>query len=186
MEDAQILELFWKRDENALKAVDEKYNAYCFKIAWDMLKSREDSEECVNDTWFSAWKYIPPKRPTVLSVFLGRITRGFAIDRLRKKYAEKRPDLHIMEFQQELGELNRLTENILEERLERQELAELFSSFLKGLKLRERDIFIQRYWKMVSIREIAQRHGISESAVKQSLFRTRKKLRRRLEEEGKR
>ena len=89
MEDAKIVELFWERKECAIQAASDKYNSFCFRIAYKILYSREDSEECVNDTWFAAWRYIPPKKPSVLSAFLGRITRGFAIDCLRKKSAEK-------------------------------------------------------------------------------------------------
>lgn len=84
MEDTYIIELFWSRDESAIQLVDKKYNSTCYSIAWKLLMNREDSEECVNDTWFAAWRYIPPKRPPKLVAFLGKITRGFAIDMLRK------------------------------------------------------------------------------------------------------
>lgn len=86
MEDTYIIELFWSRDESAIQLVDKKYNSTCYSIAWKILMNREDSEECVNDTWFAAWRYIPPKRPPKLVAFLGKITRGFAIDMLRKKH----------------------------------------------------------------------------------------------------
>ena len=86
MEDEKIIELFWQRDETALTEVENKYANYCFAIAWKILMNREDSEECVNDTWLAAWNTIPPKRPSILPSFLGRITRNFAIDTLRKKY----------------------------------------------------------------------------------------------------
>lgn len=84
MEDNYIIDLFWSRDENAIQLVDKKYRSTCYSIAWKILMNREDSEECVNDTWFAAWRYIPPKRPPRLVAFLGKITRGFAIDMLRK------------------------------------------------------------------------------------------------------
>ena len=86
MKDVRIIELFWQRDETALTEVENKYANYCFAIAWKILMNREDSEECVNDTWLAAWNTIPPKRPSILPSFLGRITRNFAIDTLRKKY----------------------------------------------------------------------------------------------------
>ena len=62
MEDTYIIDLFLRRDENAIKLVDKKYNAVCYSIAWKILTNRKDSEECVNDTWFAAWRYIPPQK----------------------------------------------------------------------------------------------------------------------------
>lgn len=102
MDDIYIINLFWNRDENAIKLVDEKYRPTCYSIAWRILSNREDSEECVGDTWFAAWRYIPPKKPPRLIAFLGKITRGFAIDMLRKKYAAKRVDMHIADITEEV------------------------------------------------------------------------------------
>ena len=106
MEDTYIIDLFWRRDENAIQLVDKKYNSTCYSIAWKILMNREDSEECVNDTWFAAWRYIPPKRPPKLVAFLGKITRGFAIDMLRKKHAAKRTDMHIADITEDVESLN--------------------------------------------------------------------------------
>ena len=89
MEDVDIIDLFWVRDEKGIELVDKKYHSVCYSIAWRILTNREDSEECVNDTWFAAWRYIPPQRPPKLVAFLGKITRGFAIDMLRKKTCSK-------------------------------------------------------------------------------------------------
>ena len=89
VKDAQIIELFWQRDETALTEVENKYANYCFAIVWKILMNREDSEECVNNTWLAAWSTIPPKRPSILSNFLGRITRKFAISNLRKNTRTK-------------------------------------------------------------------------------------------------
>ena len=105
MEDNYIIDLFWSRDENAIQLVDKKYRSTCYSIAWKILMNREDSEECVNDTWFAAWRYIPPKRPPKLVAFLGKITRGFAIDMLRKKHAAKRMDMHIVDITEEVESL---------------------------------------------------------------------------------
>ena len=88
MQDNEIISLFEIRDEHAIEALSDKYHPYCYKIAWNLLTNKEDSEECLNDTWFSVWSLIPPKKPSVLSHFCGRITRNLSIDRLRKKYAD--------------------------------------------------------------------------------------------------
>ena len=179
MKDARIIELFWQRDETALTEVENKYANYCLAIAWKILMSREDSEECVNDTWLAAWNTIPPKRPSVLTSFLGRITRNFAIDKLRKKYAAKRMDMHMKHVEDILREveaLNGQTARLLENTEAEEELVRLLNEFLQTLKERDRDIFLRRYWHMDSMAELAKRHNMSESAVKSNLFRTRKKL----------
>lgn len=187
MEDKQIIELFWNRDEIALEEAGKKYTHFCFSIAWKILANKEDSEECVNDTWLAAWKYIPPKRPAILSSFLGRITRSFAIDNLRKKYAARRTDLHMVhsvtELVQEVEELNQRIAYSLDEHMEEQELVQLINTFLRGLKEKDRDIFIHKYWHMDSISDIAKRHKESESSIKSNLFRTRNKLKKALMKE---
>ena len=96
MNDDEIINLFLKRDENGIIELSTKYHPYCYKIAWNLLANREDAEECLNDTWFSVWSQIPPTHPSVLAHFCGRITRNLSIDRLRKKFAGKRPDVHML------------------------------------------------------------------------------------------
>lgn len=152
MEDAKIVELFWERKECAIQAASDKYNSFCFRIAYKILYSREDSEECVNDTWFAAWRYIPPKKPSVLSAFLGRITRGFAIDCLRKKSAAKRIDQHMIPITEEVESLNQAMACAMEKE---DDLTELFNDFLRSLKPKDRDIFVRRYWYMDSLKEIS-------------------------------
>ena len=75
MKDSEILDLYWARDERALTETQRTYGAYCHSIAWHILYDNEDADECVNDTWFRAWKAIPPGRPGKLALFLGTITR---------------------------------------------------------------------------------------------------------------
>lgn len=184
MEDKKIVRLFLDREESAIRELDRKYSRFCFKIAFNILSSREDSEECVNDTWFRTWNYIPPKQPAVLSSFIGRITRGLAIDRLRKKYAAKRVDMHIADLEAETEQLDRLAANTLEDKISETEFYEILNSFLRGLAERDRDIFLRRYWHMDSLKEIAARHGRTEGSIRGSLYRTRKKLYKLLEKEG--
>lgn len=184
MEDKEIVALFFERREQAIEEVSKKYHPFCFGIAWNLLHSREDSEECVNDTWFAAWRYIPPKRPDCLPPFLGKITRGLAIDRLRKKYTAKRADACVLSLTQETEDLNLAVIHHLDEGILARELLGTINQFLAGLKARERDIFIRRYWFMDPIKEIAKRHRTTQGAVKQSLFRTRQGLLRTLEKEG--
>ena len=157
----------------------EQYAALVWKTAAACLENPEDNKECVNDTWLAAWNTIPPKRPSILSSFLGRITRNFAISNLRKKYAAKRPDMHMTNMDNILREvevLNQQAAHSLEHTESEEELVRLLNGFLETLKERDRDIFLRRYWHMDSMAELAKRHNLSESAVKANLFRTRKKL----------
>ena len=79
MTDRQIVDLYWQRSERAIAETDTKYGRYCYAIAYNILANKQDSEECVNDTWMSAWNAMPSKRPDKLNPFLGRITRNGAI-----------------------------------------------------------------------------------------------------------
>ncbi|MDO5344755.1 MAG: sigma-70 family RNA polymerase sigma factor [Lachnospiraceae bacterium] len=181
MEDASIIELFWKRDETAIQELSSKYTGYCYKIAWNLLQNHEDAEECLNDTWFAAWGYMPPQRPSVLSVFVGRITRGLAIDRFRKKHAAKRADGHMEDVCGEMDEIS--FSYTLDEQMAEKELINVIEAFLRKLSDADRDIFIRRYWYLDTIKEIAKRHGVSEGCIKTNLCRNRKKLCRILKRE---
>lgn len=185
MEDKQIIELFWDRNEAALREVSDKYGRFCFGIAWNILNDREDAEECVNDTWMSAWKSIPPNRPAILTGFLGKITRSCAIDRLRKKYALKRCDLHTssLDLLKETKELDQAITFSIEDKMQEKELIHIINLFLQNSSAKDRDFFIRRYWFMDSLEDIAARHGCSVSAVKSGLFRMRKRLKKKLIQE---
>ena len=104
MEDQGIVELFFDRSEQAIVETDKKYGGYCYTIAYNILASREDSEESVSDTYFSAWNTIPPRKPTLLQAFLGKIARHISIDRWRKQSAQKRGGKEMILALEELGE----------------------------------------------------------------------------------
>ena len=183
MQDNEIISLFEVRDENAIEALSDKYHPYCYKIAWNLLTNKEDSEECLNDTWFSVWSLIPPKKPSALSHFCGRITRNLSIDRLRKKYANRRPDVHMADI---LGEMDQLSVTYtIEDQLAEKELLEIINDFLGKMNAEDRDIFVRRYWFFDSVAAIAERHAMSVGSVKMNLYRSRKKLLKVLKKEGK-
>ncbi len=181
MEDEQIVALYWARDEAALTESDRKYGAYCQSIAWNVLRSREDADECVNDTWLRAWNAMPPEKPDILSAFLGRITRNLSLDRYRRLHAAKRGGgLEVIDL--ELDDCS--AGPGLDSHLDAIATAEAISAFLRASDQTTRVIFLRRYWYADSIQEIARRYHISESKVKSLLYRSRKRLRRYLEEEG--
>ena len=183
MEDCDIIELYWRRDQQAVSETAEKYGGFLRGIAWNILRNHGDAEECVNDTYFRAWNAIPPDRPTAFRAWLGRITRNLALTRYRKNTAGKRGGGQTALALEELSECVSGTA-CTEEELENRELAELINRFLERLPQRQRTIFMRRYWHMASIGDIARAYGMTESQVTSQLFRTRKKLRELLVKEG--
>lgn len=182
MEDSRIIQLFFQRDEEAIEEVSRKYSAYCSKIVWNVLYNKEDCDECLNDAWFTLWSRIPPDRPKCLSAFTGKIARGLAIDRYRRKNAAKRMDTHMIFIEEEVAEL--CGEYSMEKEIDSYQIREILNDFLGTLSRKDRDIFVRRYWYMDSIREIAQRHQVTETNVKSNLYRSRKKLMKIMNKEG--
>lgn len=180
MEDGQIIELYWNRDQRAIRETDGKYGKLLHGIAWNVLRSREDSEECVNDTYLRAWEAIPPARPGAFRVWLGQITRNLSLDRWKSRRAEKRGGgAELL-----LGELEDCLPAPAGRELEDGELAELLNVFLRRLSREGRAMFLRRYWYGESVAEVAEALGCGEGKVKSSLFRSRKALREYLEREG--
>lgn len=183
MNDENIIRLYWDRDETAISETSKKYGRFCFTIANNILASKEDSDECVNDTYTKVWQAIPPQRPSVFSAFIGRITRNLALDRYRKNKAEKRGGSQMPIILEELGEL--VSDHPgPEEDLLRQDLAKALNAFLADLPSEKRVMVIRRYWYADDIRAIAERLGTSENNVSVSLRRIRIKLREYLTEKG--
>ena len=183
LRDTEILDLYWTRNEQAILETQRSYGKYCYSIAWHILHIREDSDECVNDTWLKAWNAIPPKRPGRLALFLGTITRNLALDRWKEKHTMKRGSGEIALALDELAECvpdMRSTE----EAVEAAELERLLNEFLHTLPERECNVFLRRYWYVEEYSEIARRYGMKLNTLKTSLFRTRAKLREYLEGEG--
>ena len=183
MEDEQILNLYFSRSEQAIGQTAAKYGAYCHSIAYHVLENEEDAEECVSDTWFSAWNTIPPKRPLPLSAYLGRITRSLSIDRWRRTRAFKRGGGQMELALEELKECVSGTGS-LENELIRRETLMAVNRFLAELSVVERNVFLCRYWYLESSREIAEHSGFSPSKVRSMLHRIRGRLDTYLEKEG--
>ncbi len=183
MDDKQILDLYWARSERAISETADKYGRYCHSIAYNILHSAEDSEECVNETWLKAWGNIPPKRPDRFPVFLGKITRNLSLNRYKRYNAEKRGGgqtaLALHELQ-ECVPAGCCVEGIVDDLA----LAEALNHFLASLSGEARKIFMRRYWYLSSVKEIAADFGMGESKVKMSLLRSRNQLRILLEKEG--
>lgn len=182
MEDAGIIDLYLKRDETAIKETESKYGAYCTAIAFSLLRVREDAQECVNDTYMSAWERIPPHIPDCLRAFLGRITRNIAVGRYRKMHAKKRYDGMEVALS-ELEECLPSDENV-ERSLDAKLLTSCINDWLDSLDERDRMMFVRRYWYGDKSNDLAAKMGISNSGASRRLAKLRENLREYLTERG--
>lgn len=182
MEDYAIVALYWNRDENAIAETDRKYHGYCWSIAWNILSSREDAEECVSDTWHNAWNAMPPQKPNSLSAFLGRIVRNLSLSRWRRDHARKRyggMDALLSELEDCLP-----APGAVEELLEQRELTELLERWLERLDKEDRVLFLRRYWYGDAVRDLAGQWGVSPNRMTKRLLRLRGELKAVLEQGG--
>ena len=175
--------MYWERDQNAITETEIKYGNYCTSIAINILGNNEDAEECVNDTYMNAWNSMPPHRPTMLSTFLGKITRNLSFNRYKHNYADKRGGSEISAVLDELSECVSGNSNV-EQEIEYKELVKAIDSFLDTLSPEKRSIFVCRYWYTDSISEIAKQFHMRENTVSMTLNRIRLKLKNYLIDGG--
>ncbi len=181
MEDARIVELFWARDEDAIKETDAVYGRRLNALARNILQSREDAEESVNDTYMETWKAIPPQRPRYFFAFLASICRHLSLTRLDWNMAAKRK-AEVVSLTEEMEQC--IPDASQERTMRGKELGRILDVFLESLPRESRIIFLRRYWYVDTIAEIARQYGMTDSKVKMQLSRTKEKLRIYLEKEG--
>ena len=183
MNDHEIIALFFARQENAISATADKYGNYCHAIAYNILFNRSDAEECVNDTYLGAWNSIPPQRPNNLAAYLGKITRNLALNRYKRNTVAKRGygqvEIALSELENCISD-----DTDVEQAVEDALIVSVINRFLYAHSLKNRNIFIRRYWYLDSTEEIAEKSGFTVSKVKSMLFRIRKRLYAQLTEEG--
>ena len=181
IDDLRIIELYFERDEQAIKETDSKYGKLCHSIAYNILNNREDSEECVNDTYVGVWNAIPPTRPNNFMAFICKIARNLSLKRLEFTKREKRSADIIISFEELAAVLpdERYAPNISDE-----DIGKIISEFLRNQKEDAKNVFIRKYYFFDSISEIAKRYSFTESKVKNMLFYTRNKLKDYLIKEG--
>ena len=181
MNDLEIIELYFKRDEKAIEETDATYGKLCHRIANNILNNKQDSEECVNDTYIGVWNAIPPTRPNNLMSFVCRITRNLALKRLEAIKSQKRSATAIVSLD-ELSEV--LPDENIASGVSDEDIAKAISDFLRNEKEDARNVFVRKYYFFDSIGDIAKRFGFTESKVKSMLFHTRNKLKDYLIKEG--
>ena len=183
MDDEKIIELFFRRDEQAISESMTAYEGYCRSIAARILPDPSDAEEAVADTWLAAWDAIPPQRPKYLKLFLGRITRNRAVSIWRRNNARCRGLGQVTLALEELGECVS-PEKTPEQTVNAKELERAVTAFLKNEPAMRRCVFLRRYFYLEDVPAIAKRYGLSSANVRMMLSRTRQKLKKYLTEGG--
>lgn len=182
MEDEAIVQLLWEREEEGIAKMEERYKKYCFSIAYHIVADWEDASECVNDTWLRAWNSIPPHRPKNLAGYLAKIVRNLSFNCYKKHHTQKRGGGIVTVALEELSECLSDGRKV-EEKTEQKVLIDVIAAFLKDKKEVKRYIFMQRYFYLRDIKDIADSLHMKENTVKSILFRMRKELYGWLEKE---
>lgn len=183
MQDNELIALFEQRDERAISGTEAKYGRICRKIAREILGSRQDAEEIVNDVLMQTWNAIPPEKPRKLFAYLAAVTRNLSTHRLDERHAQRRGGGHTPAVLDELAGCIAAPESV-EQTVDRRQLKAAIQCFLDMLPAEQRILFVLRYNYVLPIKEIAKRQGIGESKVKVTLLRIRNKLHDYLEKEG--
>jgi RNA polymerase sigma-70 factor (ECF subfamily) len=187
--DAEIVEMYWNRNESAIRETEKKYGAYLMKIAQNILADLEDSKESVNDTYLKAWNSMPSHRPEILSTYLGKIIRRLSIDTLRKRSRQKREG---SQFEVSMSELEECipaqvgggSGSAPEQAAEANLLTGKINAWLDSLPAETANVFIGRYYFCDSVKAVAENYSMSESKVKSMLHRCRSGLKEYLLKEG--
>ena len=182
LEDLQIIELYWQRDEQAITETGQKYGRFCSRIAMNILCIREDAEECVSDTYHRVWNSIPPERPNAFLAWLGRIVRNLSLNRYQKNRAQKRysgMDTMLSELEECIP-----SPGSVEQSIETAELSNIINEWLKTLPHEDCTLFVRRYWNGDSLSDIAKEMSVTSGKLAQRMYRLRKSLRIVLEKKG--
>lgn len=178
MDDAKIIELFFQRDQQAIRELNMKYGKVCHSLSFNIVNNRQDAEECVNDAYLGAWNAIPPAKPDPLLTYLCKMVRNISLNAYYKREAAKRSSRYTVAMEE--IETCIAAPDTVEAEIEARELARIIEGFLDMLTPEDRVIFLRRYWFADRCRDIAERVGLTEKNISVRLIRIREKLRKYL------
>ena len=181
--DAEIIELFWKRNETAIQAIHHVYGSYLLQVALRILGSREDSEECQNDAYLALWNAIPPARPEHLLAFAVQILRHIAINRYRNNTRKSSIPTAMTCCLEELEPCLRQAQTV-EELYAAREIGKVVNAYLHKQPEKLRYLFIARYYLAEPVECSAKALGISAVTAYRWLARMRAEIKSELEQEG--
>ena len=180
IDDEKIIELFFERSEQAIRELDIKYGKICNNLSYNIVNSRQDAEECVNDAYLGAWNAIPPARPNPLLSYIVKIVRNISLKIYWRKEAAKRSSHYTIALEE--IEACIADQKTVEDEIEARELARIIEDFLDTLTVENRVIFMRRYWFSDSYKDIAELVGLSEKNISVRLTRIRQKMKEYLAE----
>lgn len=183
IEDEQIIELYWERNEKAIQATDVKYGKFLFKIAYNILNDRCDCEECQNDTYLGIWNAIPPTRPTVFPAFITQIMRRIAINRYKEKKVKKHIPSEFTVSMEDLYNTLQSSESV-ESVIEAEEIGQLINNYVRNLSKQNRYIFVGRFYMAEPVEEIAKDLNLTSSSIYKAIDRIKSGLKDYLEKNG--
>lgn len=183
MNENDLINLFFDRDESAITITQKKYGKLFRQIIGNICSSDEDVEECENDTYLQLWNSIPPTRPDSLKAFACKLARNIGLKKIEREQAAKRK-AEISDCFEEIKDLVAGNAGIPEENLEAKELSSLISAFLRKLSTEKRVMFVKRYWMYESVEQISEEMNISYNKVSTTLFRVRKELQKEIKKQG--
>ena len=182
LDDEEIIDLYWNRDERAIDETDFKYRKYLFTIAYNILYSKEDCDECLNDTYIGAWGAMPPEHPRFLRAFLTTIVRRVSINRYNEKSRQKRVPSALTDSLSDLEDF--MSDRSFENEESAAHLGKIISDYVRSLSKRQRYIFMSRYYTAEPIEKIARELGISKSMVNKEIALIKHGLSEALAREG--
>ncbi len=183
MSDESIIEMYWRRDEQAIHETDVKYKKFLFAVAYNILHNTGDSEECLNDTYMGVWNSIPPTRPKMFQAYLAAIMRRIAVDCYKSRNRQKRVVSELSVSLTEVEDFITSKDDVCSE-IEAKELGRVISEYVRALSQRQMYIFISRYYFVRPIKEISRLLSCSESTVNKEIVSIKKGLKEKLEKEG--
>lgn len=182
IDDEKIIEMFFERSEQGIRELDNKYGAVCHSLSYNIVNSRQDAEECVNDAYLGVWNTIPPTRPNPLLSYIAKIVRNISLKSYWRKEADKRSGQYTIALQEIEGCI--ADSKTVEDEIEARELARIIENFLDTLTVENRVIFMRRYWFAESYKDIAEFVGLTEKNISVRLTRIREKMKKYLIERG--
>lgn len=183
MDDKMIIALFFERSEQAIKETKNKYSSIVRRTAFHILQNFQDTEECENDTYLTAWNKIPPESPDPLAAYLCRISRNLALKRYESNTAIRRNSSYDIALDELEGVFEGKNGNPVSE-YEVNELTKAIEAFLDTLSVDDRKLFVRRYWFSYSVKDLAEHMQMRPHRVTVKLSRIRKRLQKYLQKEG--
>lgn len=180
MEDKTIVELLYVHNEKGLIETKKKYHNLLYELSYGIVRNREDSEECTNDTYLKIWKVIPPNKPTFFKAFICKITRQISIDKYRYNHSKNRKDnVAIEDLNYEI-----CSKDLVESKVDEKILIDEINNFISNLDIESQVLFVRRYFFFEEVKNLSNKFDLSVNYINVKLFRIRNKLKKHLESEG--